>query len=69
VFARHRNARGMDHMSLDGSVLQPAGQPEAVASGLVGNRDPLNQLSRLLGFVCASNATASAVPPDQHQVS
>ncbi|MER9052265.1 hypothetical protein NKH89_34640 [Mesorhizobium sp. M0923] len=38
-------------MSLDGPALQPARQPEAVASSLVGNRDPLNQLSRLLGFV------------------
>lgn len=39
------------HMSLDSSLLRPTRQPEAVASGLVGNRDPIDQLSRQLGFV------------------
>lgn len=35
VSARHCDARGMGHMSLDGPALQPARQPEVAASSLV----------------------------------
>src|SRR5271168_4313128 len=38
---RHRDTRGMeDHVSLDATRLEPARQPEAVAAGLEGNRNP-----------------------------
>src|SRR5262245_31386537 len=35
VFARHRDARGMDNVSLNTAHLQPARQPEAIASGFI----------------------------------
>jgi hypothetical protein len=35
-----RDARGVDHMSLDATRLKPAGQPEAVAAGFEGKRNP-----------------------------
>src|SRR5271154_5069946 len=45
VFARRcsprsRDNRGMDHVSLDAARLKPARQPEAVAAGFEGNRNP-----------------------------
>src|SRR6266404_8286367 len=51
MFARHRDARGMDHISLDIACLQPARQPEAVASGLISDDDALDLAPRLGGFV------------------
>src|SRR5690242_14633090 len=40
MFPRYRDTRGMDHVRLDPARLEPARQPEAVAAGLEGNRDP-----------------------------
>src|ERR1700741_509194 len=40
MFARHCDTRGVDHVRLDPSRLQPARQPEAVAAGFEGNRNP-----------------------------
>src|SRR5438552_19102934 len=40
MLPRHRDTRGMDHVSLDPTRRKPAGQPEAVAAGFEGNRNP-----------------------------
>src|SRR5215469_11881480 len=40
MFPRYRDTRGMDHVRLDPARLQPARQPEAVAAGFEGNRNP-----------------------------
>src|SRR5437868_10732051 len=40
MLPRYRDTRGMDHMSLDATRLEPAGQPEAVAAGFEGKRNP-----------------------------
>jgi hypothetical protein len=40
MFPRYRDTRGMDHVSLDATRLKPARQPEAVAAGFEGNRNP-----------------------------
>src|SRR6516225_8667528 len=37
VLARHGNACGMNDVSLDATLPQPAGEPEAVPAGLKGN--------------------------------
>src|SRR5256714_10607397 len=40
MFPRYRDTRGMDHVRLDTTRRKPARQPEAVAAGFEGNRDP-----------------------------
>src|SRR5262245_26794184 len=40
MLPRYRETRGMDHVSLDTTRLKPARQPEAVAAGFEGKRDP-----------------------------
>src|SRR5881394_2317658 len=40
MFPRHRDTRGMDHVSLDATRRKPARQPEAVAAGFEGKRNP-----------------------------
>src|SRR5207253_11225843 len=40
MLPRYREARGMDHVSLDATRRKPARQPEAVAAGFEGNRNP-----------------------------
>src|SRR5205807_4964126 len=40
MFPRYRDTRGMDHVSLDATRRKPARQPEAVAAGFEGNRNP-----------------------------
>src|SRR6476661_10852057 len=40
MLPRYRDTRGMDHMRLDASRLKPARQPEAVAAGFEGKRNP-----------------------------
>src|ERR1700757_4386633 len=47
MFARHGHTRGMDHMRLDPTRLQPARQPEAVATGFEGNRNPRDRVASL----------------------
>src|SRR5213079_2099350 len=37
---RYRDTRGVDHMSLGATRLKPARQPEAVAAGFEGKRNP-----------------------------
>jgi hypothetical protein len=50
MFARHRDARGMDDVSFDIARLQPARQPKAVATGLISDNDALDVASSLAGF-------------------
>src|SRR6266566_1609260 len=40
MFPRNRHTRGMDHVRLYPTRLKPARQPEAVAAGFEGNRNP-----------------------------
>src|SRR5215467_1323237 len=40
MFPRYRDTRGVDHMRLDTTRLQPARQPETVAPGFEGQRNP-----------------------------
>jgi hypothetical protein len=40
MFPRNGHTRGMDHVRLYPTPLKPARQPEAVAAGLEGNRNP-----------------------------
>src|SRR5258708_31324535 len=40
MFARNCHTRGMDHVRLYPARLEPARQPEAVAAGFEGNRNP-----------------------------
>src|SRR5262249_8635740 len=40
MFPRDRDTRGMDHVSLDTTRRKPARQPEAVAAGFEGKRNP-----------------------------
>ena len=50
MFARDGDAVGMDHMGFDAVRPQPPGQPEAVAPGLKGDRDPVDAAADLLRF-------------------
>src|SRR5437764_11715739 len=40
MLPRYRDTRGMDHVRFDPTCLKPARQPEAVAAGFEGNRNP-----------------------------
>jgi hypothetical protein len=40
MLPRYRDTRGMDHVRLHPTRLKPARQPEAVAAGFEGNRNP-----------------------------
>ncbi len=40
MLPRYRDTRGMDHVRLNATRLEPARQPEAVAAGFEGNRNP-----------------------------
>src|SRR5436190_4643801 len=40
MLPRYRDTRGMDHVRLDATRLKPARQPEAVAAGFEGQRNP-----------------------------
>src|SRR5262249_37862627 len=40
MLPRYRETGGMDHVSLDATRLKPARQPEAVAAGFEGKRNP-----------------------------
>src|SRR6476660_6543503 len=40
MLPRYRDTRGMDHVRLDSARRKPARQPEAVAAGFEGNRNP-----------------------------
>src|SRR4051812_18070155 len=51
VLARDSDARGMDDIGLDAAPPQPARQPKAVASGLIGEDDALDFPTRLCRFV------------------
>jgi hypothetical protein len=39
MLPRYRDTRGVDHMSLDATRLEPTRQPKAVATGFEGNRN------------------------------
>ena len=51
VLARHRHAGRMDDMTFDAARPQPAGQPEAVAPGLVSNTNPRDRAARRRRFI------------------
>src|SRR6476619_5746014 len=40
MFPRYCDTRGMDHVRLDSTRTQPTRQPEAVAAGFEGERNP-----------------------------
>src|SRR5947208_13240264 len=42
MLPRYRDTRGMDHVRLYSTCLKPARQPEAVAAGFEGKRNPRN---------------------------
>jgi hypothetical protein len=46
MLPRYRDTRGVDHMSLDTTRLKPAHQPEAVAAGFEGKRNPRDRAPR-----------------------
>jgi hypothetical protein len=46
MLPRYRDTRGVDHMSLDATRLKPARQPEAVAAGFEGKRNPRDRAPR-----------------------
>src|ERR1051325_4141270 len=50
VLARDSDARGMDDIGLDAAPPQPARQPKAVASGLIGDDDTRDLPTRLCRF-------------------
>src|ERR1700745_2979130 len=47
MLPRYRDTRGMNHVSLDATRRKPARQPEAVAAGLEGNRNPRDRAAGL----------------------
>ena len=47
MFPRHRHTRGMDHVRLDPTRLEPTRQLEAVATGFKGNRNPRDRVASL----------------------
>ena len=47
MLPRYRDTRGMDHVRLDATRLKPARQPEAVAAGFEGNRNPRDGVAGL----------------------
>src|SRR5499433_719736 len=57
MFPRYRDTRGVDHMRLDAPRRKPARQPEAVASGFEGKRNPRN---------CAAGLDRLVAPAMQH---
>jgi hypothetical protein len=58
VFARHRNAHGMDDISFDIACPQPARQPEVVAAGLISNHKALGLAPNLARLHYANDAKA-----------
>src|SRR5207249_1921848 len=57
MLPRYREARGMDHVSLDATRRKPARQPEAVAAGFKGNRNPRD---RAAGLTASSRQRCSS---------
>jgi hypothetical protein len=50
MFARHRNARGMDDVSLNAAASQPGREPKTIASGLIGYNDAHYRMPGLLSL-------------------
>src|SRR6516225_10652953 len=51
MFARYRDARGMDDISLNITRPQPARKPEAVAASLISDDNALDLAPSLAGFI------------------
>jgi hypothetical protein len=51
MFARHRDARGVNDVSLNTACPQPTRQPEAITSGLISDNDALDLAPGLTGFI------------------
>src|SRR5438128_11868575 len=45
MLPRYRDTRGMDHVSLYSTRRKPARQPEAVAAGFEGKRNPRDRVA------------------------
>jgi hypothetical protein len=54
VLAWHRNTRGMNDVGLNPACRQPARQPEAIPTGLEGDRNALDLVAGLLRFLLPS---------------
>jgi hypothetical protein len=59
MFPRDRDTRGMDHVSLDTTRRKPARQPEAVAAGFEGQRNPRDRAA----------GPDRLIPPAMHRAS
>src|SRR5437763_16701377 len=57
MFPRYLDTRGVDHMRLDATRRKPARQPEAVAAGFEGQRNPRD---------CAASLDRLVAPAMQH---
>ena len=51
MLTRDRDARWVDHVGFDLMCAQPARQPEAIATGLIGDGDPLDRAPSLGCFL------------------
>ena len=51
MFPRHGHTRGMDHVRLHPTRRKPARQPEVVAAGFEGNRNPRDRAAGLDRFI------------------
>ena len=58
MFARYRDARGMDDISLNITRPQPARKPEAVAASLISDDNALDLASSPGRLHCANDAKA-----------
>ena len=51
MFARYRDARGVDDISLDITRPQPARKPEAVAASLISDNNAFDRAASLAGLI------------------
>ena len=59
MFARHRDARGVNDVSLNTACPQPTRQPEAITSGLISDNDALDLAPGLTGFIAPTDVSAA----------
>src|SRR6516225_7991205 len=51
MFPRYSHTSGVDDVGIDAAISQPAGQPKAIAPGLIGDGNSGDLLPGLDGFV------------------
>ena len=64
MLPRYRETGGMDHMRLDATRRKPARQPEAVAAGFEGERNPGDRVAgpdRLIPPACSTESSRSGL--------